>query len=54
MLLSSVVMRRPSGDMRTCALLLKAMHRRSWSSWRAEEDTAVKSVVGAIVGIVRY
>ena len=54
MLLSSVVMRRPSGDMRTCALSLNEMHRSSWSSWRAEEETAVKRVVEAMVGILGF
>lgn len=54
MLLSSVVMRRPSGEMRTWALLLKAMQRRSWRSWRAEEETAVKTAGEAMVGILGY
>jgi hypothetical protein len=34
---------RPSSLMVTCALLEKAMQRRSMNSWRAELDTAVRT-----------
>jgi hypothetical protein len=39
---SSVVMRNPSGAIRMCALSVNEMQRRSWRSWRADDEMAVK------------
>lgn len=39
---SSVVMRKPSGAMRMCALSVNEMQRRSWRSCRADDEMAVK------------
>ena len=38
----SVVMRSPSWAMRTCALSVNEIQRRSCNSCRADEETAVK------------
>ena len=51
-LVSSVLNRRPSGDTRTWVLPEKAMHLIRRYSCRADDETALKSRVSEVGGMV--